>query len=262
MRLRLRCRCEGRQGDVTVTTSTDDTFSDLTTNRHPFNRIVLPADPECFIHVPTSLQRTALEQSTAIRYTLDEIGVTVSTGPVVDFRLKEHLCSNPEPGTVPLLYPGHFNGQNAEWPKPSLKKANAIRRNSVTEKWLYPAGFYCVVRRFSSKEEQRRIKASVVRPADFGDAKMLGFENHLNVFHEHKHGLPEALARGLAVFLNTTAVDENFRRFNGHTQVNATDLKSMKYPSREQLIDLGYQVQGSLSDQQTIDQLVQGLQTE
>ncbi len=59
---------------------------------------------------------------------------------------------------------------------------------------------------------------------------MLGFENHLNVFHEDKHGLPETLAYGLAVFLNTTAVDENFRRFNGHTQVNATDLRLMKYP--------------------------------
>ena len=68
---------------------------------------------------------------------------------------------------------------------------------------------------------------------------MLGFENHLNVFHEDKHGLPELLARGLAMFLNTTAVDENFRLFNGHTQVNATDLRKMKYPSRETLIELG-----------------------
>jgi adenine-specific DNA-methyltransferase len=253
---------DGPPGDVTVTTSTDDTFSDLTTNIHPFNRIVFPDDPECFIHVPTSLGRNAIERSTAIRCSLDEIGVAVSTGPVVDFRLKEYLCSQPEPGTVPLLYPGHFNGQGTEWPKPSLKKANAIRRNLKTEKWLYPIGFYCVVRRFSSKEEKRRIVASVVQPADFGDAEMLGFENHLNVFHEHKHGLPEALARGLAVFLNTTAVDENFRRFNGHTQVNATDLKTMKYPSREQLMALGYQAQDLPGDQQTIDQLVQGLQTE
>ena len=34
-------------------------------------------------------------------------------------------------------------------------------------------------------------------------------------------------------------MDENFRRFNGHTQVNATDLKGMKYPSRDALIQLG-----------------------
>lgn len=68
---------------------------------------------------------------------------------------------------------------------------------------------------------------------------MLGFENHLNIFHEGKQGLPEALAYGLAVFLNTTAVDENFRRFNGHTQVNATDLRLVKYPSRATLMALG-----------------------
>lgn len=81
--------------------------------------------------------------------------------------------------------------------------------------------------------------ASVVEPGAFGNAPMLGFENHLNVFHENKRGMPKALAHGLALFLNTTAVDEHFRRFNGHTQVNATDLKTMKYPSREVLIQLG-----------------------
>lgn len=81
--------------------------------------------------------------------------------------------------------------------------------------------------------------ASVVDPATFSEYSVLGFENHMNVFHENKHGLPEALARGLAVFLNTTAVDKYFRRFNGHTQVNATDLKMIKYPSRDTLIELG-----------------------
>ena len=68
---------------------------------------------------------------------------------------------------------------------------------------------------------------------------MLGLENHVNVFHENKQGLPEPLARGLALFLNTTAVDQQFRQFNGHTQVNAADLKLMKYPSRNALIQLG-----------------------
>jgi len=84
-----------------------------------------------------------------------------------------------------------------------------------------------------------RIVASVVEPGAFGDVPVLGFENHLNLFHENKRGLTEPLARGLAVFLNTTAVAEHFRRFNGHTQVNATDLKLMKYPSRDALIQLG-----------------------
>ncbi|MBF0235806.1 MAG: Eco57I restriction-modification methylase domain-containing protein [Desulfamplus sp.] len=223
---------------VTVSTSTDDTFTDLTTHKYPFDQIVLSNDPEQFIHVPTSSKNT-IGLSSAICCTLTDLGINVSTGPVVDFRLKKHLFDMPEEGTVPLIYPGHFSGSGFTWPIASMKKPNAIHRNGDTEKWLYPNGFYCVVRRFSSKEEKRRIVASVVDPRAFDNAPMLGFENHLNLFHENKHGMPQELAHGLSVFLNATVVDEHFRRFSGHTQVNATDLKLMKYPSRDDLIELG-----------------------
>ncbi|AQL36468.1 class I SAM-dependent methyltransferase [Pseudomonas syringae] len=250
----IRLERGGQQGPVTVSTSTDDSFSDLTTHEHPFDRIVFPDDPERFIYVPTTTEKSTIELSPAVRYSLADIGVKVSTGPVVDFRLKEHLRDMPEPGTVPLIYPGHLSMTGTVWPVPGLKKANAIMQNDETEKWLYPNGFYCVVRRFSSKEEKRRVMASVVDPAAFGDHSVLGFENHMNLFHENKRGLPEALARGLAVFLNTTAVDEHFRRFNGHTQVNATDLKLMKYPSRDTLTELGeWAVQQGTLTQDLID---------
>ncbi len=230
---------EGQQGAVTISTSTDNSFTDLATYKHPFDSIVSHNDPERFIHIPTSPGKSTVDASTVIRHSLSDLDVKVSTGPIVDFRLKEHLRNMPGEGTVPLIYPGHFSNGSIEWPKVGMKKPNAIERNNDTQKWFYPNGFYCVVRRFSSKEEKRRIVASVVNPLTFSDAPLLGFENHLNVFHNNKRGLPHALAAGLATFLNSSAVDENFRRFNGHTQVNATDLKSMKYPSREALIKLG-----------------------
>lgn len=250
----VRLERGGLQGAVTVSTSTDDTFSDLVSHAYQFDRIVFPDDPGRFIHVPTSPEKNAIELSPAIHRTLSDLGIKISTGPVVDFRLKEHLRDMPSEDTVPLLYPGHFSSIGTTWPIQGMKKPNAIERNTDTEKWLYPSGFYCVVRRFSSKEEKRRIVASVVEPGVFGDMPMLGFENHLNVFHENRRGLPEALARGLAVFLNTTAVDESFRRFNGHTQVNATDLKLMKYPSRENLVELGeWVMQQATATQDQID---------
>lgn len=251
----IRLECGGQQGPVTITTSTDDSFEDLVTNEHPFDRIVFPDDSERFIHVPTTTEKSTIELSPAVRYSLVDLGIKVSTGPVVDFRLKEHLRDMPDDGTVPLIYPGHLSSTGTVWPVRGLKKPNAILRNSETEKWLYPNGFYCLVRRFSSKEERRRVVASVVDPAAFGDHTVLGFENHMNLFHENKRGLPELLARGLAVFLNTTAVDEAFRRFNGHTQVNATDLKLMKYPSREALNQLGqWAKQHSEITQEMIDE--------
>ncbi len=232
---------DGVQGDVVVSTSTDDSFVDVQRNVHPFDRIVFPADGELFIHVPTSADATTLEQTPGVQFTLDQIGVRVSTGPVVDFRLGGHLHADAVAGSVPLLYPMHFaQGHGVTWPMPQGRKPNAISVNDDTLPWLMPNGFYCVVRRFSSKEERRRIVANVVCPDDFPDGtEFLGLENHVNVFNDKRRGLNEWLAHGLAVYMNTSAVDEAFRRFSGHTQVNAGDLKKMLYPSRECLMALG-----------------------
>ena len=65
---------------------------------------------------------------------------------------------------------------------------------------------------------------------------------------------------GLAIFLNSTAIDHHFRQFNGHTQVNATDLRLMKYPSRNILCELGEWSKAQLIlNQSTIDDKVESL---
>jgi hypothetical protein len=65
------------------------------------------------------------------------------------------------------------------------------------------------------------------------------------------------LARGLAVYLNTTRIDQFFRQFNGHTQVNATDLRKLLYPSREVLTKLGsWAKQNRSASQEAIDEQV------
>jgi len=87
-------------------------------------------------------------------------------------------------------------------------------------------------------------------------AEQVGFENHLNYFHCDGRGLPELLAKGLAIFLNSTLVDLYFRQFNGHTQVNATDLRSLRYPSREQLLSLGSRMNDEFPSQNDVDNIV------
>ena len=254
----IKLRRGAPQGDVVVTTSTDDQFGDIASRTYAFNQIVSSIDTERFIHIPTPEQSGGGSECAPLTHSLEDIGVAVSTGPVVDFRMREYLHEMPEMGDVPLLYPGHFSGGKIEWPKPEFKKPNAIARTAETAKWLFPNGHYCVVRRFSSKEERRRIVANVVDPKAFPDVDKLGFENHLNVFHDKKTGLSSALAHGLSAFLSTTMVDEIFRRFSGHTQVNATDLRTMKYPSRDTLITLGEWAmrQSSLSQQAIDEQLL------
>ena len=89
------------------------------------------------------------------------------------------------------------------------------------------------------------------------EARLVGFENHLNYFHARGRGLPPDLARGLAVFLNSSVLDRYFRLFSGHTQVNATDLRKLRYPSGEQMLRLGREAETILPDQQRIDSAVE-----
>lgn len=115
---------------------------------------------------------------------------------------------------------------------------------------------YVLVKRFTAKEERRRVTASVFDPCDI-PAKAVAFENHLNVFHVKGHGLPDDLARGLAAWLNSTVVDRYVRCFNGHTQINATDLRCLPYPTEIELSLLGREVGISkCADQEKIDSLV------
>lgn len=225
------------QKDVTISTCEDGRFHNLQTVSLPFARIVKPSDQDQVIHIPNGNARIALEQPPFAAHDLRTLGITVSTGPVVDFRLKDHLVAHPEQGTVPLLYPLHFRDAVPQWPQIG-KKPNAIRFCFETVKWLYPNGWYAIVRRFSSKEEKRRIVARVVDPSQF-PASHLGFENHLNVFHANKQGLSPEMAWGLAVFLNSSLVDALFRQFSGHTQVNASDLRMLPYPCADILLRLG-----------------------
>lgn len=108
----------------------------------------------------------------------------------------------------------------------------------------------CALKRFSAKEERRRVVAYVIEPRQLAH-EHYGFENHLNVFHHNKRGLPSDLAHGLGLFLNSTIVDRYFRNFSEHTQVNASDLRAMRYPSKEMPIRFGKwaRAQNSLSQE-------------
>lgn len=219
----------GEQGGVVVSASTDDCFNDVREHPVPFELIVAPGDDDLFIHVPSVHDAT---RSMLVGHSLRHLNIDVCTGPVVDFRLRQHLRQEPQEGCAPLLYAAHFHDGIA-WPRDG-RKPNAIDVNPQTKPWLMPNGCYVVTRRFTSKEEKRRIVAHML-PCGALSGPLLGFENHLNVFHSDRHGLPERLARGLCAYLNSQAVDDYFRTFSGHTQVNATDLRRLKYPSIAEL---------------------------
>ena len=253
--------------NVCISTSRDGNFHwdqeslecsahDMTQRAVPYTSVVRSDDPEQFINIATNaVEQQIVERMSHFEETLAGLGIGVSTGPVVDFRLRDDLRPMPQTGTVPLLYAAHFRSGSLEWPK-EMKKPNAIVVSDKSRRWLWPnLGHYVITRRFTAKEERRRVVASIYDSALPGE--LVGFENHLNVFHSNQRGMPQALAQGLYVYLNSSLVDRYFRQFNGHTQVNATDLRMLRYPTREMLIRMGERVNGDVLSQQEIDQLIE-----
>jgi adenine-specific DNA-methyltransferase len=175
---------------------------------------------------------------------------------IVDFRAREYLRRQFEEDAVPLIYPSHFQDGFVMWPAVSGKKPNAIVSSTETKDLLVGAGYYVLTKRFSSKEERRRVVAAIYDPQKIA-SHYVGFENHLNYFHTGGQGMPEHVAKGLALHLNSSLFDRHFRLFSGHTQVNATDLKKMTYPSRKQLMKLGLHVQDRMPDQEKIDSILE-----
>ena len=159
-----------------------------TTHRLSYEGIVRPDDPEAFIHVVTdSVEKQIAASMGRFKHSLSDLGLHVSTGKVVDFRVKDALKLEPEAGSVPLLYPHNLEAGFVTWPVTKHGKPQALMSTAQTKRQLLPAEMYVLVKRFSSKEERRRVVAALYDPARI-DADAVGIENHLNYLHSGGRG--------------------------------------------------------------------------
>lgn len=209
----------------------------------PASDIIVPTDPERFVRIPTGAERELPGAP------LSAMGLKVSTGKVVDFRSREHL-TEPGVGAFPMVYQGNITQGRVVWPRDIGKPQGFMCEPEEASKFLVPEGVYVVVKRFTAKEERRRIVAAVHEPDT-----PVAYDNKTNVIT-----CPDRdVAVGLALWLNSTAVDTYFRAFSGHTQVNATDLRVMPYPTIDQMRELGRGCDAVMPSQDDIDTAVEGL---
>lgn len=244
--------------NVLISTSNDPLDKNIVNYTIKYNELVKANDSNMYIRIVKDLT-DLMNVRTMERLTtsLDSLGITVSTGKVVDFRMDEHIRKQASSLNLgALIYPFHFNKGKTLWPMFDAKKPDHIEVNQDTLKSLVNTGYYVLVKRFSTKEERRRIVSVIFDPTIIM-AQHIGFENHINYYHCNGNGLPKDLAKGLSLFLNSSIVDKYFRQFNGHTQVNVTDLKAITYPTKKQLLFIGTQSEDILFDQKAIDKLIE-----
>lgn len=225
----IKARKNGNEGKVTITTSKDKDLNESAVLEADYADIISPKNGESFIRIPTNdIDLKILHLIDKWPCTINKLGMEISTGPVVDFRAREHLRQELTKSSVPLLWMHNMANMKVRWPKKN-KKPSAIAYSQETKPLLLPVNNYVLLKRFTSKEQRKRLDAAVLKKSDF-PFEALGIENHVNYIHKPSGALTATEAFGIAALLNTGLIDNFFRSLNGHTQVNANEIRSLPMP--------------------------------
>jgi adenine-specific DNA-methyltransferase len=143
-----------------------------------------------------------------------------------------------------------------EWPTKARGKRQYIVTNAASTPLLVADRNYVLLRRFSAKEQARRLTAAPLLAGRL-NSPFIGLENHLNYIHRPGGVLTEEEAYGLAVLFNSALLDRYFRTYNGNTQVSATELRAMPLPPLEVIVEIGRRAMSLHASNEIIDALIE-----
>lgn len=232
---------EKEQRYTLITKSKNSLFNDINELKIDYDDIFHRKNGDIFIKVPSSRIDIKVQRIINLwKYTLKDLCLKVSTGPVVSFRALKFL--SPEfkdnKSMVPLLWMHNIKEMDVVWPIPNFKKEAAIKVNEESKVLLVPTNNYVLVKRFSSKEQKKRVHAGVLLKSKM-KFERLGIENHLNYIYKYNGLLSVEEVYGVAAVLDTSIMDLFFRMLNGSTQVNAVDIENLPFPSLDDIQSIG-----------------------
>ena len=177
--------------------------------------------------------------------TLAGHGFRISTGPIASFRATKFLkkeISIENSSLVPLFWMNHLKNFTIEYPKKELDKPQSVIVNDDSFKILLKNRNYVFVKRFSSKEQKKRVYASFYDKGSF-KTNYIGVENHLNYIWKPTGELSITESCGIMAILNSTVIDKYFRIINGNTQVNASEINNLPFPAYNDIISIGKEIE-------------------
>lgn len=226
---------------------------------YPASRIIDDSDGSRVIRIPASRVDARIMkavESWPSRFV--EHGLQISTGPVVTFRATDYLLNTADhTQAVPLFFPHNVHPFDTRWPVRKNSKPLAFHWCPDSEKLLLPTRNYVLLRRFSAKEERRRLTASCFIAHNGQWPSKIAVENHVNYVYHARRELSESETFGLAALFNSAFLDRYFRSLSGNTQVNATEIRAMPFPPLAVLAELGSRVKHiDTTDRNAVEQAV------
>ena len=226
--------------DIIITEIQDLSFDkDLIKHTVPNSILIDRSNDNYFMKIPTNEEDIKLlEFINQWESNLISLGFRLKTGPVVSFRSTEFLKENETADTVPLFWANNFDNNKLNHPIDNNKKPQYIMNNNESSKLLVKNHDYILLKRFTSKEEKRRIQPVLYFSHDF-NYNNIGLENHLNYIVNENGKMTKIDLYGIYTILNSTYIDKYYRILNGNTQVNANEVNSMPFPCRSKLTKIG-----------------------
>ncbi len=225
---------------VLVTSSgTNSDFNNLTSISVPYSLIVI--GKERYVFLPTNeAELEVISKIHSYSRTLPEEGLKMRTGIVVDFRQLNELRKQPGEHIVPLFHSHHIqegrvhhlsSPKDYDWivdDKPSL-----IQKNKN----------YVFCKRFTAKEERRRLQCGIYLADDFSEYQLIATQNKLN-YIDVMDGTEMDLstAYGVYALMNSTLFDIYYRVLNGSTQVNSSEVNNIPVPPIAKIKEIGNQL--------------------
>ena len=226
---------------VTITTTNSNRdFVDCRSLIVPYDLVV--SGDELYVYLVTNEEEVAvLERLQKWNKTLPELGLRMKTGLTVDFRNRDVLRDEEEEGAIPLFYSQHIKQGEVLFPIQKEKEYIVTDQKGLMQENRN----YLFVKRFTAKEESRRLQCGVYLAKKFPQYQKISTQNKINFIDGLLTEMSECLVYGLYVLFNSTIYDEYYRILNGSTQVNSTEINSMPVPELDIIQEMGRRIMKS-----------------
>ncbi len=236
---------KGKKQPNEVTVSSSHGTADLSEpsiEKYSSKIIIDKSNEESIIRIPETIEDyRILEKAEKLSSTFTDEGYFISTGPVVDFRTREFLVEDMKhENSVPLIKIHNVLTTGVVWDG-SHKKDLKFQLLDSYEKHLSKNRKYVILKRFTAKDEPRRLVAGVYSPIE-NEFGLVGIVNKLNYLGLKDEQIGDEEADGLAALFNSSFMDNYYRCISGNTQVNATDIRVLRFPKRDTVKLIGKEI--------------------
>jgi adenine-specific DNA-methyltransferase len=248
-----------QKDNIIISSSNSDIdLEDSEYNSYDSNLIIDKSNDLSMLHIPeTKKDAEILIRANLLKSTFEQSGYFISTGPVVEHRTREFIVDSrfkSDERYVHLIRPHNIRFMQVDLNINERKDAYFLYDNNSI-KHLLKNKTYILLKRFSTKDEKKRLIAAVLS-AEYLDSAYIGVGNKLNYIGIKNDELSSKEAVGLSAVFNSKFMDDYFRCFSGNTQVNASEIRIMKFPDRETVKRIGIELKDKEITQKNIDYVV------